>query len=92
MKSLVQREEGKHFERLRRTDARYRRRCATCRRFLARSIKGGYCRQCNGARRRRARVAKAQAIALKQEFERAYGHLGSNMLEVAVALMRPYST
>lgn len=41
---------------LRRTDRRYRRRCTTCCRFLARKVTGSYCSPCNSARRRNARI------------------------------------
>lgn len=73
---------------MRRTDRRYRRRCATCCRFLAREVKGSYCRGCNAQRRRRDRQAAAIEKGNKEYFQKAYGRWGSTAGEVIGNLLR----
>lgn len=73
---------------LRRTDRRYRRRCSTCCRFLAREVKGAYCRTCNAARRRRDRLKAACERDKAAYFQRAYGQWGSSNGEVMAYLLQ----
>lgn len=66
----------------RRTDRRYRRRCACCSKFLPKERKSSYCSPCNAERRRRDRLEIRSEQRLRADFKRAYGKWGSNTLEV----------
>ena len=56
-----------------RSDARYRRRCSTCRRFLAKQRRNSYCSSCHSRRIRKQRV---EAYRLAQRAWRAKWQAG----------------